>query len=117
MSSPPPSRGISFHVTITVDPSNADEFLRRSKPTLDLIAAEPLCLFFQVFQAAAQPGRFKIVENWKMTREQFFNEQMTKAYYKPYEEATKPLWIEERTGEAFDLLPTGWARQKEENVG
>lgn len=41
---------------------------------------------------------------------------MTKPYYKPYEEATKPLWIEERTGEFFDLLPADWTKQKEENV-
>ncbi|KAL8834993.1 MAG: hypothetical protein Q9170_003514 [Blastenia crenularia] len=114
MSSTP--RGISFHVNITVAPSSADEFLRRARPTIDLIAAEPKCLFFELFQSADQPGRFKIVENWAMTQEQFMKEQMTKAYYKPYEEATKPLWIEERTAEVFELLSADWTRQKDENV-
>lgn len=65
------SRGISLHVTITVAADNADEFLRRFKPTVDLIVAEPECLYFQVSQSLDQPGRFKIVENWRMSKERF----------------------------------------------
>ncbi|KAL8937076.1 MAG: hypothetical protein Q9211_003865 [Gyalolechia sp. 1 TL-2023] len=68
MSSP---RGISAHVTITVAPANADEFLKRSRPTFDLIVAEPACLYFELFHSATQKGRFKIVENWSMSQEEF----------------------------------------------
>lgn len=65
------SHGLSLHVTVTVAPENAEELLRRAKPILDLVAAEPECLYFEVIQSAEQPGRFKIVENWSKDLEWF----------------------------------------------
>lgn len=116
MAAPTPARGISFHVTIIVAPENASKFLESSRQVFKDIAAEPKCLYFSLVESAEQKGKFKIVENWAMSFGEFQKEQMTKPYYKPYEEATKPLWLEERTGELFELLPAEWTHQKEENV-
>ena len=67
------SPGISLHVTVTVAPENADELLRLARPILDVIAAEPECLYFEVVQSKEQPGRFQIVENWNKDIDWFMN--------------------------------------------
>ena len=64
-------RGMSLHVTITVAPENAEKFLENLKPCFDLVAAEPECQYFEVFQSPEQPGRFRFVENWSKDREWF----------------------------------------------
>ena len=38
--------------------------------------------------------------------------QLTKDYYKPYEEATKPLWIKPRELRVFEQLDDGWTMVK-----
>lgn len=65
------SDGISFHLTFTVAPGNADEFLRRSRSIFDLVAAEPECEYFEVFQSPEQPGRFRVVEHWSRDKDWF----------------------------------------------
>lgn len=63
--------GISFHLTFTVAPENANEFLKRFGPIVDLVAAEPECEYFEVFQSPEQPGRFRVVEHWSKDKDWF----------------------------------------------
>lgn len=43
-------------------------------------------------------------------------EQLTKEYYKPYMEATEPLWIKPREFTFFNRMPAGWIKAKPENM-
>ncbi|KAK4497120.1 hypothetical protein PRZ48_011570 [Zasmidium cellare] len=86
----------ALHVTIHIDPSNVDKFFAAMKPAFDVVAAEPECLYFEIFQDPAEPGKISWVENWSKGVEWFFKEQMTKEYYKPYLEATEKLYIKPR---------------------
>ena len=102
--------GVSLHVDITVAPENVDKFLGLLKPCFELVVAEPECTFFEVFHDTENPGRFRFVENWSKDKEWFMTHQVTKEYYKPYLEATEPLWIKPREFKFFDRLPAGWTR-------
>jgi hypothetical protein len=55
---------ISLHVKITIAPENVQNFISYFKPIYDVVAAEPECIFFEVYQNSAAPGEFKWVENW-----------------------------------------------------
>lgn len=102
--------GMSLHVDVTVAPENADKFLQLLKPAFDLVTAEPECTFFEVFHDADNPGHFRWVEDWSKDKKWFMEQQMTKEYYKPYLEATEPLFIQPREFKIFDRLPAGWTR-------
>ena len=43
--------------------------------------------------------------------------QLTKDYYKPYEEATKPLWIKPRELKVFEQLDDEWTMVKAVSKG
>ncbi|CAF9927710.1 MAG: hypothetical protein HETSPECPRED_006653 [Heterodermia speciosa] len=103
-----PFHGISLHVTIVVAPENADKFLESLRPCFDAVTAEPECMSFQVFHDAEQPGYFRFVENWSKDKDWLIKNQLTKDYYKPYEEATKPLWIKPRELKVFEQLDDAW---------
>ncbi|KAF6238116.1 hypothetical protein HO173_003750 [Letharia columbiana] len=108
--------GISLHVNITVAPENVDKFLAAFKICFDAVTAEPECTFFEVFHDADNPGHFRFVENWSKDEEWFRKEQLTKAYYKPYVEATESLWIKPRELKFFNRMPAEWMKAKPENM-
>lgn len=56
--------GLSLHVSVEIAPENVPKFLDYFKPVYDLVAAEPECLFFEVYQSADNPGKIHWVENW-----------------------------------------------------
>jgi hypothetical protein len=58
-------------VTITVDPSNVDEFIKGLHICYDRCVEEPECLSFEVFQSKEVPGRFRFLEIWSKDREWF----------------------------------------------
>lgn len=60
---------LSVHVKITIDPSDAEAFLKALQPTYEAVTAEPLNTFFEVYQDARTPGVFKLVENWNASVE------------------------------------------------
>lgn len=53
-----------LHVTITVDPSNAGEFLKHFKPAYEAVIAEPQCNLFRVLTNPEAPGVFIFIEEW-----------------------------------------------------
>ncbi|KAF2189254.1 hypothetical protein K469DRAFT_683683 [Zopfia rhizophila CBS 207.26] len=95
---------LSLHVKITMAPENAKAFLEALNPVYDAVVAEPENTFFEVYQSAEEPGVFKFVENWNATREWMVNVQLKKDYYKPYLEATKPMFIKPREIEMWDRM-------------
>ncbi|GAW27250.1 putative dimeric alpha-beta barrel protein [Rosellinia necatrix] len=66
--------------------------------------SEPLCLSFEVYQKPEEPGRIRWIEDWDMSAEQFFLEQLSKDYYIPYLEATRHMFLEPYTYEFYERL-------------
>jgi quinol monooxygenase YgiN len=134
-SSPDSDRGFSLHVTITVDPSNIDAFLAAFRPCYEAVTAEPDCTYFEVFHSLDEPGVFRFVENWSKSPEWFrevicgspaiYNllttyatqNQLTKEYYKPYLEATQPMWVKDRKLNFFERFSKEWTMVKAINFG
>lgn len=59
-----PSPITVFIVTITIDPSNIDEYVRVLKPAYDAVIAEPEHVFFHVLRDQQAEGVLKFVEGW-----------------------------------------------------
>ncbi|KAL9062525.1 MAG: hypothetical protein Q9157_008844 [Trypethelium eluteriae] len=97
--------GTSLHITITIDPRNEEAFLQALKPAFDAASAEPENTFSQVYRNSDKPGQFKFVENWNASKEWLIEVQLQKGYYKPYADATRPMWIEPLKLEFYDQLP------------
>ncbi|KAI1502917.1 hypothetical protein F5X99DRAFT_147703 [Biscogniauxia marginata] len=88
--------GMSLQVTVHIAPENVDKFLAAFKPVFDKVAAEPECLFFEVYRSPDEPGKISWVENWSKSKEWFLTNQVTKEYYKDYLNTTEPLFIKPR---------------------
>ena len=61
--------GVSLHVTVYIKPSDVNAFVAEFKAIYDIVAAEPECTYFEVFQSPDEPGVFHWVENWNQTTE------------------------------------------------
>jgi len=59
----------SVHVTVYIDPDHLPAFFEILKPFYDAVAAEPECIFIELYQAPDKPGVFKLVENWNASLE------------------------------------------------
>ncbi|KAI5923130.1 hypothetical protein F4810DRAFT_670514 [Camillea tinctor] len=98
----PQSEGMSLQVTVHIAPENVDKFLAAFKPVFDKVAAEPECLFFEVYRSPEEPGKISWVENWSKGKEWFLKHQITKEYYKDYLNATEPLFIKPRESRVLE---------------
>lgn len=58
-------------VTITVDPSKVEEFLKGFHICYDRCIEEAELLSFEVFYSQDEPGRFRFLEIWSKDREWF----------------------------------------------
>jgi quinol monooxygenase YgiN len=107
-----------LHVKVTIDPKDADAFLSHFQSIYDLVLAEPECAYFIFGQNIQEPGVFRWTEGWTKDPQWFMTvinpiynmcrdrrclqrmilnqEQMTKEYYKPYHEATEPMFTNPR---------------------
>ncbi|KAI1371970.1 hypothetical protein F4677DRAFT_275759 [Hypoxylon crocopeplum] len=101
----PSSNGTSLHVTVHVAPENVEKFLAAFKAIFDVVAAEPECLFFEVYRSVEEPGKISWVENWSKDKQWLIESQLTKPYYKEYFELTEPMFLKPR--EAHVLEPVG----------
>ncbi|KAK6951378.1 hypothetical protein Daesc_007913 [Daldinia eschscholtzii] len=99
------SNVLTLHVSVLIAPENVDKFLKLFKAVFDLVAAEPECLFFEVYKSVEEPGKIAWVEHWSKDLKWFMENQMTKPYYKKYLELTEPLFVTPR--EALILEPLG----------
>lgn len=64
----PSAAGWSLHVTVYIAPENIDRFMAAFKPVFNKVAAEPECLFFEMYQSPQEPGKISWVENWLVGR-------------------------------------------------
>ncbi|KAF3058602.1 hypothetical protein GL218_05834 [Daldinia childiae] len=100
----PPSKGISLHVTVHIAPENVERFLVAFKAIFDVVAAEPECLFFEVYKSVEEPGKLTWIENWSKDIQWFLEHQMTKPYYKEYLEFTEPMFLKPREAQILEPL-------------
>ncbi|KAK9770680.1 putative ABM domain-containing protein [Seiridium cardinale] len=82
MTTASPPHGVSSVVTAHLKPEDVPTFLTILKPLYDKVAAEPGCLFFEVYESKEEPGVVCWVEDWAESKEWFFEKEATKEYYK-----------------------------------
>ncbi|KAK5102483.1 hypothetical protein LTR70_000339 [Exophiala xenobiotica] len=88
----PPQKQLTLFVTFHVQPSRIEEWKTAHRPVWAACAAEPECIYFDVFQSAEKPGQFRLVEVWDESREWFETKQLTKPYYATLWEKSRPTW-------------------------
>ncbi|KAI5361661.1 Putative antibiotic biosynthesis monooxygenase domain-containing protein [Septoria linicola] len=112
----PDLAAFSLHVTVHVAEDNLPAFFEAMKPVFDRVAAEPECLYFEIFQDPAEPGKISWVENWNASPQWLFDVQLQKEYYKPYFAATLPMYVKEREFRILKRLGPEFLVQKSGNL-
>lgn len=107
MATPLETTQMVLHVTIQIDPSNVEVFLKELRPVWAACCREPECLYFEVAHSPTEPGLFRFVEVWTKDKEWFLEHQITKPYYEPYLSITTPMWTADRKLEFFERVD-GW---------
>lgn len=69
----PDLTAFSLHVTVHIAEDNLPAFFKAMKPVFDRVAAEPECLYFEIFQDPAEPGKISWVENWNASPQWLFD--------------------------------------------
>ncbi|KAI1207254.1 uncharacterized protein F4807DRAFT_192653 [Annulohypoxylon truncatum] len=105
-------KGTSLHVTVHVAPENVEKFLAAFKEVFDVVAAEPDCLFFEVYKSAEEPGKISWVENWGKDIQWLMANQITKPYYKEYFEKTEPMFLKPREFQILEPVGPGFTMSK-----
>lgn len=59
----------SQHTTVFIEPTKLDSFWQAFTPVYEKTSAVPECLFFEVFEDPAVPGKIKWVVNWNASPE------------------------------------------------
>lgn len=103
---------LTLFVTFKIKPDRIDEFKAAHRPVWTACAAEPECLFFDIYQDPKEPGKFRFVEVWSKSREWFEKEQMTKAYYRELWPKSQPTWEEEPKLEFYEREGEGCSYKK-----
>lgn len=98
---------LTLFVTFHIQPDRIEEWKVAHRPVWKACAAEPECLYFDVFHDPEVMGRFRLVEVWKMARVQFEEEQLTKPYYEVLWQQSKPTWLHDMEIEYMERLGEG----------
>ncbi|KAL8726193.1 MAG: hypothetical protein Q9166_006866 [cf. Caloplaca sp. 2 TL-2023] len=104
------NRAMSLHVSIYISPVNRNAFLEAFKPCFEAVVAEPECTYFELFNDPDDEGHLAWVENWTEGKKWFLTQQMTKDYYKPYLEATEPMFVKPREVAFYERMGADWTR-------
>jgi quinol monooxygenase YgiN len=96
---------IAVLVTFRIKPGSVDAFKEELLKVAVPVIAEPECLTLDYAQDPQDPARFMLYEVWP-SREYFEKTQQAKPYYRPYLEATQPMWAEPRQFTYFNLFST-----------
>ncbi|MEX3789821.1 putative quinol monooxygenase [Paraburkholderia sp. BR14374] len=96
---------IAVLVTFRIKPECVDAFKEELLKVAVPVVAEAECLTLDYAQDAEDPARFMLYEVWP-SREYFETKQLAKPYYRPYLEATQPMWAEPRRFKYFTLFST-----------
>lgn len=54
----------SAHVTVYFKPEDLPKFWAAMEPIFHKVAEEPECLYFEIFEDPAEPGKLTWIENW-----------------------------------------------------
>ncbi|ETN46615.1 uncharacterized protein HMPREF1541_00801 [Cyphellophora europaea CBS 101466] len=98
MASSIPIEGVKtiLNVKIFIAPERVEEFYRHFRPAFEAVMAEPQCRYFVVSEDPQNPGTLSWTEGWTEDVQWLMQNQLTKPYYKPYLEATEPMFLKER---------------------
>ncbi|USW56080.1 Putative antibiotic biosynthesis monooxygenase domain-containing protein [Septoria linicola] len=107
------AKQLTLFVTFKIQPDRIEEFKEAHRPVWAACAAEPECLFFDVFQDPQAPGTFRFVEIWSKDREWFEKEQFTKPYYATLWPKSEPTWAAPVEVEYFERTGDGSTYRKE----
>ncbi|KAK5175339.1 uncharacterized protein LTR77_000477 [Saxophila tyrrhenica] len=108
----------SMQVTVYFAPSDLPKFWEAFKPIFDVVVNEPKIVYFEVFEDPAEPGKVSWIENWDGSPKWFMTEFMPSRmeYYKPYLEATEPLFVKPREFSIKKRVGLPYVVQKEGNL-
>ena len=98
---------LTLFVTFHVKPSYLEEWKEAHRPVWAECAAEPECLFFDIFQSTEKSGEMRLVEVWNQSREWFETHQLTKPYYETLWQKSRPTWEKDPELEYFERLGEG----------
>lgn len=96
---------VHFHIK----PHLIETWKAAHRPVWAACAAEPECLYFDVFADPLNPGEFRLVEVWDATREWFETRQLTKSYYGTLWEKSRPTWEREMSIEYLERVREGFS--------
>jgi quinol monooxygenase YgiN len=96
-------QGVTFQVSIKVDPSDIDKFLEALRPCWLAVREEPERLYFDVFNSSSVPSTFLFMEVRAKDNNWIEKHHLTKEYFKKYCDATESMWLEKEV-QAFDRL-------------
>ncbi|KAI5363748.1 hypothetical protein Slin14017_G057120 [Septoria linicola] len=94
------AKQLTLFVTFKIQPDRIEEFKEAHRPVWAACAAEPECLFFDVFQDPQAPGTFRF-------------EQFTKPYYATLWPKSEPTWAAPVEVEYFERTGDGSTYRKE----
>lgn len=101
------AKQLTLFVTFYIQSHLIETWKSAHRPVWDACAAEPECLFFDVFEDPKNVGRFRLVEVWSKDREWFEKEQLAKPYYATLWGKSKPTWTKDIEIEYFERLGEG----------
>ncbi|KAF7533732.1 hypothetical protein G7054_g6818 [Neopestalotiopsis clavispora] len=96
------TKQLTVFVTLHIKPELIEDFKAAHRPVWNACAAEPQCLFFDVWEDPENAGHFRFVEVWNESKEWFEKEQLTKPYYASMWPKSKATWAGEPKIEYFE---------------
>ena len=124
----------SLQVTVYFKPEDVPKFFEHFKSIFEKVTAEPDCVYFEIFQDPEDPGKISWIENWDKspawmmevytilptTRLQVLilttgKHQISKEYYKPYFEATEPMFVKPREFKILKRVGSPYVMGKPQN--
>lgn len=106
-------KNLTLFVTFHIKPDQIEQWKAAHRPVWAACAAEPECIYFEVFENPSKPGQMRLVEVWNESREWFETQQLTKPYYATLWEKSKPTWEKEIEIEYFERLGEGMSFKEE----
>lgn len=108
-----PKQHLTLFVTFHIKPHHIEDWKAAHRPVWAACAAEPECIYFDVFQNPTKPGDFRLVEVWNASRKWFETKQLTKDYYSTLWERSKPTWESEVEIEYWERLGEGMSYKED----
>lgn len=106
---PPTTVQLTLIVTFHIKSHLIEDWKAAHRPVWAACAAEPECIYFDVFLNPDNPGEFRLVEVWDASRDWFETKQLTKPYYETLWARSRPTWEREVKIEYLERLGEGFS--------